>query len=180
MPDRAKIYREEHEEHGGHEVVEKFYEVFFVLFVSFVVKLFGGCILDCATFSAISMVKPRAILFQGCRSFSITLAPDRWDFFRLAEMQAVRGADRCACGFQSSVNTILAEITLDHFACFRIPLRRPPGTRGHAALTPHAEAIFHKDDAVLFPLLHGSGRAGSHAPRVLTVEAGHESIGSSR
>ena len=158
----------------------KSYEVFFVLFVSFVVKLFGGCTLGCATFSAISMEMPWAILFQRRRSFGITFAPNRRDFFRLAEMQAVRGADRCACGFQSSVNTILAEITLDHFARFRIPLRRPPWAGGHAALTPHAQAIFHIDDAILFPLLHGPSGAGSHAPGVLTVEAGHEGIGSSR
>lgn len=87
------------------------------------------------------------------------------------------GADRGAGGFEAGVNPIHAVVTLDHLSGFGIPLGSTPGAGGHAALAAHAQRGVHEDDAVLWPLLHGSGGAGNDTPWILTVKAWHEHIG---
>ena len=75
---------------------------------------------------------------------------------------------------QPGVDALHAVVALDHLARDRVPLRRAPGAGRDAALAADAAAVIDEDDAVLLTLLHGPGRAGPHAPRVLAVEAGHE------
>ena len=112
--------------------------------------------------------------FGGRHGLGIPLALDYRQLFRFAELQAVSSANRDTGRPEPGIDAIHAVITFDHFADFRIPLRRPPGTGGNTSFAPHTQIVIHKDDAVFFPALHGAGGAGGNTPGVLTVKTGHK------
>jgi hypothetical protein len=81
-----------------------------------------------------------------------------------------------ASRFEACINTVHAVITFDYFTDLRVPLGRAPGTCRNAGFTAHAQLVIHKDNAILFPPLHGTGGAGRHTPRVFAMETGHENV----
>jgi hypothetical protein len=96
------------------------------------------------------------------------------------ELQTLSGAGGDAGGFQPLVKPIHAIIAFNHFADFRLPLRRSPGAGGDAGFAADTEVVVDKDDAVAGPLLHGAGGAGGDAPGILAMKAEHEDEGGSR
>jgi len=92
-------------------------------------------------------------------------------------MKAFGDAFGDAGRFQTLVNAVHAIIAFDRFAGLRIPLGCPPGAGGYAGLAAHAQFGFDKYDAILWPFLHGPGRAGRHTPGILAVKTRHENPG---
>jgi hypothetical protein len=113
-------------------------------------------------------------------SLCVPLSSHILHFCGFIKTKTMGGADRGAGGFEASVNPFHAVVTLDHLSGLGIPLGSPPWAGGHAALAAHAQRRVHKDDAVLWPFLHGPSGAGDDTPGILTVKAGHEHIGCAR
>ena len=107
----------------------------------------------------------------------MALAADLGHVLHLAEMQAVGGADGNAGRLQPGVDPVLAVVAFDDLAGLGVPLGRPPRAGGYTGLAADAQALLDVDDAVLGPLAHGAGRAGSDAPRIFAVKTGHEDVG---
>ena len=84
------------------------------------------------------------------------------------------GAGGNAGRFQPLIEPILAVITFDYFAEFRVPLRCAPRAGGDAGFAADTEIVVDKNYAVAGPLLHGTGGAGRDAPRVFTMKAEHK------
>jgi hypothetical protein len=106
----------------------------------------------------------------------MTLPTDLPHGFRRTEFQAMRGADRNTGRFQSVIDAVFTEIAFDNLADFGVPLWRTPWTSRDTGFTTHTQGMIHKNNAVLQPFLHGTGRAGRHTPGIFTVKAGHEYV----
>ena len=116
-------------------------------------------------------------MFQCGHRFGVPFSSHLGQFIGYPEMEAVSGTHRYTGGQESLIDPVYTVIAFDRFARLGIPLRRPPGARGHACFTAYAEIRIHKDDAVLRSLLHGPGGAGRNTPWIFTVKARHEGVG---
>jgi hypothetical protein len=95
---------------------------------------------------------------------------------RLAEMETFGNALGYAGRLQTLINPVHTKITFDGLAGIRVPLGGSPRTGGDAGFTTHTHIGLHKDNAVLWPFLHCSGRTCGYTPGILTVKAGHKYI----
>ena len=120
-----------------------------------------------------------AVLQRG-DGLSMPLSPDLGHILYLPKLQAVSGTGGYAGRIQALIDAVLAVITLDHLARFRVPLGGAPGTGGNAGFASHAQVLIDKDDPVAGALLHGTGGASRHTPGIFTMKTGHEDVSGPR
>lgn len=95
------------------------------------------------------------------------------------EFQALGGAGGNAGRLQPLIKAILAIIAFDHFADFRLPLRRPPRAGGDACFATDTDVMIDKNDAIARSLLHGAGGTSGDTPGIFAMKTKHKDEGGS-
>jgi hypothetical protein len=75
---------------------------------------------------------------------------------------------------EALIQTILTQITFDHFFRGRIPLGDTPRAGINTLLTADAFGFIHKNHTVLRPFLHGVRGAYRDTPRALAMKTGYK------